>query len=461
MMNKKSKNYFIKALLTILLAIGVFYGLKQILPDNIFRSNEKESSNSVIVDSLALQAIAADSLDTANDTILQTQQVAEIIPSSAHTDGYTNLHTFYSKLFQLEKSKKGKVRIAYFGDSMTDGDLIVKDIRERYQTYFGGNGVGFVGVTSLSASARYTITHQYSNNWITKSFLTPKSVPYPLGVDGQVSYLTQAQPSWLRLRTNDVPHLEDIKSAMLFFGSSSNQNGSISVSTDNNQIAQFTLKPVNVLNMQSLFKGSTKSLKIDFSNAQNIPFYGVNIDSDNGVYVDNFSMRGNSGLPLATLNKELMNSFDSALNYDLIIIHYGANLLGYKSKDYSWYEKKMYGAILHLKECFPHACFVIISTADRAIKIGNEMQTDPSVAPLLEAQHSYAAATNSCFINLFSLMGGAGSMASWVKEVPALANKDYTHFNTKGSAKVASYLYDELNGGYEKYKKLKNDGKIQ
>jgi lysophospholipase L1-like esterase len=59
-------------------------------------------------------------------------------------------------------------------------------------------------------------------------------------------------------------------------------------------------------------------------------------------------------------------------------------------------------------------------------------------------------------------MGGEGSMVKWVKEEkPPLANKDYTHFSAKGSKKVASLIYNEIEGGYTKYIKLKVTGKIE
>ena len=53
-------------------------------------------------------------------------------------------------------------------------------------------------------------------------------------------------------------------------------------------------------------------------------------------------------------------------------------------------------------------------------------------------------------------MGGNGSMVRWVDEVPALANKDYTHFNFRGAKKVASLFYQKLQSGFITYKRLKS-----
>ena len=52
-------------------------------------------------------------------------------------------------------------------------------------------------------------------------------------------------------------------------------------------------------------------------------------------------------------------------------------------------------------------------------------------------------------------MGGDGSMVQWVEDVPARANKDYTHFNYRGAKQVAGMIYNQLYTGYIEYKKLR------
>ena len=52
-------------------------------------------------------------------------------------------------------------------------------------------------------------------------------------------------------------------------------------------------------------------------------------------------------------------------------------------------------------------------------------------------------------------MGGNGSMVHWVDEEPAKANKDYTHFNFRGSKQIADLISKQLSSGYDKYKALR------
>jgi len=69
---------------------------------------------------------------------------------------------------------------------MTDGDMIVQDVRTQFQSIFGGEGVGFVNITSESAGSRGSIIHEFSPNWKAQSYLKTKSPLRSFGVNGSV-----------------------------------------------------------------------------------------------------------------------------------------------------------------------------------------------------------------------------------------------------------------------------------
>ena len=215
------------------------------------------------------------------------------------------------------------------------------------------------------------------------------------------------------------------------------------------------LVPNNLVNTLKVTSGSIKAFKANFVQADSIPIYGFNFDNGSGVHVDNFSQRGNSGLPISMFNADVMQAFNNSLKYDLVVLHYGTNVLNYGTKNYSWYEKGMKKTVNKIKESFPGVSILIVSTADKSTKYDLEMKTDSAVVPLMKAQKRYALETESGFVNLYTLMGGDGSMVKWVDESPAKANKDYTHFNQRGAKAIGNLLYDQLNKGYEQYKALR------
>ncbi|MFN3757332.1 MAG: hypothetical protein ACK4RM_10280, partial [Flavobacterium sp.] len=141
----------------------------------------------------------------------------------------------------------------------------------------------------------------------------------------------------------------------------------------------------------------------------------------------------------------------------LIVLHYGTNVLNYGSYDYQWYQRNMGKVVQHLKNCFPGVAILVVSTADKSTKYKLEMETDSAVIPLTKAQKQYALQSEAGYFSLFDKMGGSGSMKKWVESEPALANKDYTHFNYKGAQKVAAMIDEYLENGYKKYKELRKN----
>ena len=462
-----TKSYFFQSFAIVALAFIAFIGFKQILPDKIF-SDSKIDSKNVLIDSLLLESVANDSLSLEGDSIAEAEQQEaqqEIVfedtegiefPSETFENykGYQYLVSFYEKLYQLEKNPQSKVRIAYYGDSMTDGDLIVQDVRANYQERFGGNGVGFVSITSESAASRGSVKSVYSKNWKTQSYLNVKRPISPFGVNGHVFFANdKTNPTWVQYEAGTNKYATTLDNPTLFYGKAG-KRGNVNFIIGKDTLRK-NLVPNNLVNSLKVTSGSIKAFKANFVHADSIPIYGFNFDNGSGVHVDNFSQRGNSGLPISMFDADVMRAFNSYLKYDLIVLHYGTNVLNYGTKNYHWYEKGMKKVVNKIRASFPGVSILIVSTADKATKYELEMKTDSAVVPLMKAQKRYALESEAGFVNLYTLMGGDGSMVKWVDETPARANKDYTHFNQRGAKAIGRLLYDQLNKGYEEYKILR------
>lgn len=460
-----TSKYFFQTLIVVIVSGLSFLAFKTFLPKKLFTESKLDSKN-VVVDSLLLEAIAEDEGEVVEDSmakIVIDYKVVNGIQFPPETfEEYTGnqyLATFFEKLFQLETKKEGNVRIAYFGDSMTDGDLIVKDFRTYLQEKFGGQGVGFVNITSESASSRSSITHEFSGNWKTQSYLKVKRPSNPFGVNGHLFYANDtANVAWVKYKANKTRFASELPRPTVFYGSSSNKEGKVFYISGADTIVK-KLTPNKLVNTIALSEENLKSIKVNFKKADSIPIYGFNFDDGKGVHVDNFSNRGNSGLPIGSFDVATMRAFHSKLDYDLIVLQYGANVLNYGSLNYGWYEKRMTKVVAHLKECFPGVSILIVSTADKSTKYDLEMKTDSAVVPLNTAQKRYAIKSESSFVNMYTLMGGDGSMIQWVEQEPARANKDYTHFNHRGAKQAANLIFTQLNQGYEMYKDLRKKRK--
>lgn len=481
---KKDNSYIFQSLVIVFMASGFFLFFKAELPNKIF-SSEPIVNKNVVIDSLLLQAVQ----EFKNDSLVhrdsssseQTEQQAIVSSTQSpqatldkdslvnkqgylsledfdnnsfgFTQGMDNLENFFAKLYQTQKDSSNQVRIAYYGDSMTDGDMIVQDLRRSFQEHFQGSGVGFVPITVESSRSRASITHRYSNNWQVQSYVNNRNPLAPFGVSGQVFFANDSiNPTWVSIAAGQIKHMEFLHNPTLYYGKSNNKNAQVEIILGKDTIVK-KLTPNASLNRLELAKGRLKNIQVNFVKADSIGFYGIDVGNKQGVLVDNFSSRGNSGLPISLFSASMMHSFDKYLGYDLIILHFGTNVLNYGSYNYSWYTRQMSRVVKHLQSIFPDADILVISTADKSTKYDTTMQSDSAVVPLVNAQMRYAKDNQVAFFNLYKAMGGQGSMIQWVEELPTRANKDYTHFNYRGAQQVANLLYKQIQEGYLLYRK--------
>lgn len=125
-------------------------------------------------------------------------------------------------------------------------------------------------------------------------------------------------------------------------------------------------------------EGRIGSVRWTVNQADSTLFYGMAMDGTQGIIVDNFSLRGSSGLSLRTIPASIIKEFNDQRPYDLVILQYGLNVATQRGYNYDNYQKGLLTAIEHLKECFPQADFLLLSVGDRDYKtIQEKLRTMP------------------------------------------------------------------------------------
>lgn len=199
-------------------------------------------------------------------------------------------------------------------------------------------------------------------------------------------------------------------------------------------------------------EGTIGSVRWTVERADSTLFYGLAMDGMSGITVDNFSLRGTSGLSLRSVPIQMMREFNEQRPYDLIILQYGLNVATERGRNYDRYIAGMQTTLEHLKEAFPQAGILVVSVGDRDYKTAEgELRTMPGIKNLVRYQQNLAADEAVAFWNLFEAMGGEGSMARMVHAKPSMANYDYTHINFRGGKHLAGLLYEALVYGKEQY----------
>ena len=85
--------------------------------------------------------------------------------------------------------------------------------------------------------------------------------------------------------------------------------------------------------------GRTKDITIEFEGFVSPDIYGISIESNNRHIVDNIPQRGSAGLEFTMVGKDNLEEVYRKLKPDLIILHYGLNIVKNVRHDYSYFQK--------------------------------------------------------------------------------------------------------------------------
>lgn len=410
--------------------------------------------DTLTVDSVALQRLAQekagiDSVALAlRDSLYKALYAVEGADSTGiriedYSVGHIGLNRFFTAL-RNRTSLNRPIRIGFMGDSFIEGDILVADFRSLMQKRFGGRGVGFVPISSPAAQYRPTVKTTPAG-WKTWSMLTDQEHAYTLSCltfeaeEDKVAFSIEA--------TDKYPELDSVSSLKLIY--ENNISTQVRISMEGSSDSMLVNLPPTQTMAQYEWKGIINKAGLSFSQATGFRALGVAMENEEGVVVDNFSMRGNSGLVLERLDSIQCRALNDIRPYDLIILQYGLNVANDSVMQYGWYGKRMEKVIHHIRHCFPTVDVMLMGVSDRSRQENGTFYTMPSVLALLHAQRQAAKRAGTPFWNTYGAMGGKNSMARYVEN--NWASKDYTHLGFGGGRQLARILMDALMSEMEFY----------
>lgn len=350
-------------------------------------------------------------------------------------DTTANMQAFYNKLAAL-KTSKGKVRIAYFGDSYIEADYITGQLRSKLQQLYGGNGPGFIPMQSVVAGEYISLKFGSATSWTDYNYHnnTPKNA---LGLSGHVYYSTgNSSSQYAALKGNTFNQV------YLYTGQTP---AAANVTVEKDGVEEtITVNNSDYINSTPLNNGAAVSkLSVHCTNTS-LPVYGISMEDSTGVYIDNYGFRGNTGALTLQLQPQVLEGFQQHFKYDLIVLHYGLNVVSHNDTNYAWYVRSMAKLVEKVKANFPGVPVLMVSTSDVAYNEAGVYITDPVVPVLVATQQNIARTNKTAFFNLYYAMGGEGTIANWVQGDTTYAYKDYMHVNERGANKVAGIFLDKL-----------------
>lgn len=356
------------------------------------------------------------------------------------------MSSFYKALEEREKLGR-PVRIAYYGDSFIEGDILTADLRELLQQEYGGHGVGYMSIAPESPGFRKSVNQSYrgwerhqaidSVGFVSKRQSIAQTYAHPMGY------------CYTDVRATDKhKHAEQFETSTFYLKSA--QPLTFTVTMNDSIEQKVETKGTGAVEAVSV-QGKMNHVRWATSANRSVTGLGVAVEGKKGISLDNFALRSTSGSQLLSMDTLYLAEMAKVRPYDLIIIHYGLNVAGKNTTKYEFYVKSMSQVIERFKKAFPTTSILIVGVSDRETRIKGELHTMKGILALIQYQQQLAALNEVAFWNLYEAMGGDGSIVKLTEKKPAEARKDYTHITHEGGKTLANYFYKAIVAGFDRY----------
>ncbi len=356
---------------------------------------------------------------------------------------------FSSFLDSLEKSK-GQVRILYYGDSQVEGDRITFYLRQLLRDGRGGTGPGLFQPL-IPVMYTKTLWIKSSPNWKRYNYLSYRSGKISHNKLGpfmaicrfipEGTYPETPQKATIRIRPSIYTDTASSEWEMLrIFYSLPEGNVRLTVKKNNDPLYSGIL-PVGpgVREMKYEVSGS-KDLELEFEGKTSPDIYGISIEGNKGIIVDNIPQRGSAGLEFTMVDAGNLKENYALLSPDLVILHYGLNIVRNVRVDYDYYKKGVIRQVDALKEVVPSTPVLVIGVTDMAGTRGDTIESFSNIPAIIKAQKEAATETGAAFWDAYDAMGGNRSIVAWAERNPPLAENDFVHLTYPGADTLASML---------------------
>jgi lysophospholipase L1-like esterase len=176
-----------------------------------------------------------------------------------------------------------------------------------------------------------------------------------------------------------------------------------------------------------------------------------------GVVWDSLALIGSFTQRLDYQDPEHIQNQIAHRDLDLLVFTLGGNDVQREKMDLyrtmQPYEDEYRRVIAKFRAGKPEAACLVTSVTDHGERVGAHGIRSRRIVPkLVEAQREVAKEQGCAFFDLFTAMGGEGSIERWYRSKPPLAGGDLGHPTSEGHEVLAALLYQALMHGYAEYR---------
>lgn len=388
-----------------------------------------DSNGVVDADSSMAVLSPADSVSSVQASTLAgraMRRVGDIIPIEDYTAAQAGLCNMAAAIDNLASLGR-PARIVFLGDSFIEADILTQHIRELLQQRYGGEGVGYMALHSDFPGFRRSVV-QNDKGWESHSVVKE---PVLARMSLPLQYYVPVTDAYTRYKgSSRYAHAECWEVSRVVYDAT--DAAVLTLETDSGYHT-YNVTAGEGIGMVTIHEPTTQ-LTVRCDSAQ-VALWGVWLDGEDGIAVDNVSMRGYSGGSIADIPQTNIEALQKTIPCDMVVLQYGLNRMSSGITDYSGFTQELVQAVTHLREAMPVVDILLMGIGDRCENRDGEMKTMKEVYAMRRAQRAAARESGCLFWDTCEAMKYDGGMTRFVEN--GWANKDYTHISHAGGRPVA------------------------
>ncbi|MGM9825103.1 MAG: GDSL-type esterase/lipase family protein [Paludibacteraceae bacterium] len=379
-----------------------------------------------------------------SDTIGTPRKVLPVIPPVEEVQGDSDVLDAFRQ--GLAEADRQTVRVVHYGDSQIEEDRITQTLRRRLQAVYGGGGVGMLPLqqTIPTRTIKQTLTingiRQTTQQGPRRHLVYgPKAQRRDNGLYGPMGQVALLGDTTLQRQDSAVLHVEPMGKKP--YSETYFNRARVWATGD----FRYYLNGVACTDSSAttlLLTDSTTSCDLALVGCGEV--YGISLETERGVIVDNIPMRGCTGTIFTDIDSTQLATFYREANTRLIIMQFGGNAIPFNEQPttIAGTVQSLRKQVRYLRRCAPEASILFVGPGDMLTQIDGETTTYPLLPYMDRLLRKMAAEEHIAYFSLYEMMGGKDSMLRWQKN--GWAGSDGVHFTRRGAEiageKLSEYI---------------------
>jgi len=375
------------------------------------------------------------------------QPEEEPSPTPIEDPTHRALDPYFEELRRLERGEPGvRVRIAVWGDSTVETDLVTAGLRRSLQRRFGDGGHGFV--MPIAPTWRYLhegVRLGTGAGWAMSRINGPLASDglYGLGATtlhalGPLAHATVGTATTgdfgRRVSRFEVDYLEHPGGEPFELLVDGTPARLVETRGERARSAAVTLE----------VEDGPHELRLA-PRGSGVRLFGVVLERERGIVVDALGVTNSWMGQLARIAPDHLAEQLAWRAPALLVFNFGINEARAVSQEFPGfdaYERQLREVLGSFRQRAPRAGCLVHGPLDAGFRDGTAIRGFPRMTPVIEAQRRGAAEVGCAFWDGRAAMGGEGAMARW--RAQGLADHELLHPTREGATKLGAWLHSAL-----------------